>query len=320
MSEQNRFANYTPSSTPINGSNLTEADSLIFAELAYIRPSEGSAVYNQVSNGSMNLQDYAKAMYDELTTNGTPKNSSDADKVAMLKTIAESDRYKNCTVSNYRSVNTVSDDPGTMEQWGAVTVELNDSQNTAVLAYRGTDGTKEGWDEDWLLGYENGTNAQQDSAQYLADYANGNPDANIILTGHSKGGNDAIYSYMNSDQGVRDQVSHVYNYDGPGVSYDTSEHPEYADAKAELNEKLDSYLPKDSVVGQALLDTGKRHYIDADGSDSAQSDVPIMSEHDAYTWHLNEDGTFEEVDQSALSQYLNNVLDDTLQNRQAPLH
>ena len=47
-----------------------------------------------------------------------------------------------------------------------------------------------------------GTNAQILSAEYLKQV-----DAtNIYMTGHSKGGNDAIAGYMMSDSDIRDSI------------------------------------------------------------------------------------------------------------------
>ena len=363
MKESCRFDEYNNvSEEPITGSNMTEVDSLYFAELSYIRfedidkleedSDEIQESVDEIRAITDGIQDRYGSQSDPLggpahivrqndelekvieekggtkgwVYDGMPLSEyaelalaveTDPSKVAMLETLATDPRYEKCTISLCESEfcpggnhDEHSDCESEGVQWAAITVSFNDPENTSVISFRGTDSTEIGWAEDFEMAFEDETDAQRLSAEYLADYAENNPNTQIILTGHSKGGNDAIYAYLASEKTVREQVKHVYNFDGPGVSEKVAAH--YAQAYGELGGKMDSYLPQDSVIGLLLKDhPGKVHFVESDGI-SSQTDPGIFAEHDAFSWKITENGNFKEVEQSDISKFINEVLDEAL--------
>lgn len=324
-----RFDEYVSTNTePISGSNMTEIDSLYFAELSYCKfEGDEYTKFHIDSKGliydGMPLREYAEVLL-------AAQIETEPSKVAMLNAIASSERYSECSISmpeaKFCPGNCTNKNCVDGVQWAAITIEFNDKDNTSVIAYRGTDGTEQGWLEDFEMAYSPQTDAQHLSADYLARYAAENPDANIILTGHSKGGNDAIYAYLANEESVRNQVDHVYNFDGPGVLIENVS--SYSEAYAELdNGKLDSYIPQDSVIGRLLQDhPGNVHFVYSDGimqvidtevgsetyGQVIDHVIPILGEHDAFSWYVTEDGSFRQAEETPLSSFLNNVLDDTV--------
>ena len=81
-------------------------------------------------------------------------------------------------------------------QFAAVTYRL--PSGMLVVAFRGTDDSLVGWKEDFNMAFQYPVPAQVTAADYLARVAALWKDAPIVLTGHSKGGNLAVYAAMNA--------------------------------------------------------------------------------------------------------------------------
>ncbi len=86
-------------------------------------------------------------------------------------------------------------------------VDKNDP-DTAIVAFKGTDGYEEWVDDVDGLGVTD-TVCQKQALEYV----NGQPYSHIITTGHSKGGNKAMYSAVLSDK-----VDRCVSLDGQGFS------------------------------------------------------------------------------------------------------
>lgn len=292
MSSASGISEYVQSNgQTLNAGNYNEMDALTLASLSYI---EFEKVYPDYQDRSVSVSQFAKdALASNISLSKTQRQ--------MLDALAESDRYSECCIHNMEAENTSS-------QWAAMTVDINDGSNTSIIAARGTDGTTLGWNEDFQLAYDDdGTEAQKLMAEYLQ-----NSDAgNIFLTGHSKGGNNVVSAYVMADSTVRDRVVHIDNFDGPGVNDEFRE--QFREGYAELEGKLDNYYPQDSVIGLLLNDNpGEEHFVYCEQSEEYKS-MWILAEHDPYAWHVNEDKTaLQSTDQSRLSDALNRILDNTL--------
>lgn len=285
MAEGGDIGSYIASNkTKLTEDNYTQMDSFVFSELAYMKLEklEGSGKSYTVSKAADLL---LKA-----------ENNSNPDRVAFLESLKNSERYKDCVIRNIQTENTNS-------QWAALTVDFNKEGTASAIAFRGTNGTTLGWEEDFQLYYDiDGTEAQRLSTEYLK-----NSDSDrIILTGHSKGGNDAISAYVSNDQPVREKVVRIDNFDGPGVN------PEYrlinGNGYKELGDKLYSYYPEDSVVGQLLIDKpGHSLFIPTDTKGHTEG-YWIFDSHDPFSWRI-ENGEFVQGQQSYISIILDDLVD-----------
>ena len=104
-------------------------------------------------------------------------------------------------------------DGGAQTQFAAVTFRL--PSGTLVVAFRGTDDSLVGWKEDFNMAFQYPVPAQVSAAEYLKKVAS-LWDGPILLTGHSKGGNLAVYAAMNAEDEIKDRVERIYSLDGPG--------------------------------------------------------------------------------------------------------
>ncbi len=286
---------------------FNSTDGLVLAELGYIHWDEIGIDYP--SDNSLTLREALSKL------DSNYRKSLSGDFQELLSVIEESDRFGNMDVSNFFVQKTTEADVDSLEdleQFSAVTFTYRDENGNMqnYVSYRGTDGTLEGWCEDFNMAYDTMTEAQKRSVWYL-NYIAGKLDGDIRVGGHSKGGNDAMYSYLFCDENVRKRIVKVHNYDGPGMTEGIC----FVDDDGNII-KLDSIVyqqmldllkgsavcPYDSIIGQ-LLNENDFVFVNTDRA--------MLLDHDAFSWKLNPDtGEFEIREQSSFSKYLDEVLDD----------
>lgn len=145
--------------------------------------------------------------------------------------------------------------------------------------------------------------AQQQAVDYLHQVA-GHTAAPIIMLGHSKGGNLAVYAAAFCQPQAQDRLQRVYTFDGPGLSRADATSPGYL----RVAERIHSYLPQNSVVGVLLHQHKPFHVV--------RSKAISLFQHDAYSWVV-EQAQPRFVREAALtrhSQMLDNVLDQWLED------
>ena len=158
-------------------------------------------------------------------------------------------------------------------QFGAATFILPDG--TLVIPFRGTDDTLIGWKEDLDILAKKGIPSHQLAVDYLEEAAK-KFDGDIIVCGHSKGGNVALYAALNCSKEVRSRIKLLYNNDGPGFCdyslFDT-------EGYRELFPKYRHFIPHSSLVGVLLSHD--------DDYEVVRSDKLLgVNQHDLKTWQI----------------------------------
>ena len=191
--------------------------------------------------------------------------------VEMME-MARSKRYGDIKMTYAKSV--FSEEPAI--QFGAATLILPDGTN--VILFRGTDDTFAGWIEDLDIYTKKGIPSHQLAVDYINSAAE-KFDGDIIVCGHSKGGNVALYGAMYCDEKAKSRIKAIYNNDGPGFhSFDYINSREYK----ELLPKYKHYIPNSSLVGVLLAH-------DDDYTVVKSSRLLGPMQHDIATWQI--DGT-----------------------------
>ena len=95
-------------------------------------------------------------------------------------------------------------------QFGAGTFLLPDG--TAVIVFRGTDDSVTGWHEDLDLFLHHGMQSYPLAVQYVKDVAAQFP-GDLIICGHSKGGNVALYAALQVEKEIRDRILLAHDFD-----------------------------------------------------------------------------------------------------------
>ena len=242
---------------------FNEVDALVFAQLAYYDYSifEDGITLREIANNKKVL----KAT--DL------KNLIGKDDERMFNVAIVSKRYRDCIVKWHVS----KLDRASAMQFSATTFII--SKKRAVIAYRGTDGTVVGWNEDMNMTYMFPIPGQVEAQRYINDVLGKIKCNDIIVVGHSKGGNIAVYASVMARKDLQDNISAVYNFDGPGfidAFY-------YLDAFAKIKDKIHKYIPEQSSVGRMMK--AYNDYI------VIKSDMTYAMQHWAHSW-LIEDNHF----------------------------
>lgn len=187
--------------------------------------------------------------------------------VPMVRRLPETARFGPLHVGDF--VNSVN--PDLDEQFSALTVALPDG--TRVVTFRGTDDTIVAWKEDFLISVEDIIPAQKHAESYLMREAALGPGP-LIVAGHSKGGNLAVYAALRSAPDVQDRIQAVYNFDGPGFRQDLSGTPEYA----RIRPKLHTVVPQHAMVSKLLYHENACTIV--------KSDQSGMAAHDGFRWEV----------------------------------
>ena len=159
---------------------------------------------------------------------------------------------------------------------------------TLVVAFRGTDDSLVGWKEDFNMAFQYPVPAQVTAADYLARVAALWQNVPIVLTGHSKGGNLAVYAAMNAGDDVKDRIERIYSLDGPGFPEAVVNSFEYAS----VSDRIVKIVPDSSVVGM-VLETPERCIV-------VKSDVEGIMQHFVFSWQMH-GGEFDKVEDVASS-------------------
>ena len=156
----------------------------------------------------------------------------------LIKALKDSKRFNEGKIFYYL------EETNTDSQFGALTFRL---PHMCYVAFEGTDSNISGWKEDFELIYKYPTISQTKAKNYLNETLTF-LDRNVIIGGHSKGGNLAMYAYMNSNKNIKKRIINVYNFDGPGFLDNIINSEPYQ----EMLPKLKMYVPEQSIFGMIL--------------------------------------------------------------------
>lgn len=221
---------------PFEQDGINVVDALIFSTLTYINYPDCDDKYRSFKaayDGWLDVDDDDKYR-------GLPIMRGKTEELAGL--MGDAERYKDVRITRYVEI---SDD--TLEkQFSAMTFILPDS--SLFIAFRGTDSTLVGWKEDFNMAIVDGTPSQLEATEYVENVAKEYPNVQLILGGHSKGGNLAVWAAVHMSEDVKSRIKIVFNFDAPGLSKVVSESDEYQSIK----HKILTVVPHDSVVGMIM--------------------------------------------------------------------
>lgn len=186
----------------------------------------------------------------------------------LFPAMAKSKRFGELRVVDYRN----KLDPEQEKQFSVVTIQMSD--NTILISYRGTDNTIIGWKEDLNMSFKPQVASQLDSVHYLETIAKKYPKKLIRITGHSKGGNLAVYAPTFVLPKIQNRILAIYNNDGPGFDEKIIQTENYQ----KIIPKVHTIIPQTSIIGRLLNHQEKYMIIKS-------TQVGIM-QHDLYTWQL----------------------------------
>lgn len=187
------------------------------------------------------------------------------DATNLLMYIKDTKRYQNCYLYNY--VYDISNDV----QFSVISIEYQ--KNKVYVSYEGTNALISGWKENFVLSYAYPTESHKKAIEYLnKNYTFSNKQ--LIIGGHSKGGNLALVASMNANLLVRLKITKIYNIDGPGLLEEQYNSIRYK----KILPKYEHIIPNESVVGIILHN---------DNTKVINSLVGGLLAHDIIYWKIN---------------------------------
>ena len=264
---------------------FSEIDALVLTELEYLPlekvvPSdENGENFVTVKEIAEYMKEHKKQLFDENPMMMTPERHE------VSQIIADAPRFQ-----SMKFFGVVSEwDKDTTKQFAAITVEVE--PGVRLVIFRGTDDTLIGWKEDFLMTYSPLVAAQTDAKEYLAKQAS-LWDGDLMVSGHSKGGNLALYAAATQEEDVQLRIVDIFCFDSPGLYRSVLETKGYQN----IVPLAMRYIPQDALVG-LMLESEVPYVI-------VKSDAVGAMQHSAMTWGI-EDGQFIKVDKLTKNSLLN---------------
>lgn len=188
----------------------------------------------------------------------------------LLEEMVLGARFRGTKVAHFKEVF----DKEKVQQFAALVFLLPDGSK--YVSFRGTDPSITGWKEDFLMSFTAETAGAREAVSYLNQVA-ACMDGALILGGHSKGGNFAMYAASFCEKAIKKRIARIYNNDGPGFREEIIG----TEAYQELLPKITSIVPQTSIIGQLLSNRAEQIVV--------KSSAVGIFQHDVTTWEVTKD-------------------------------
>lgn len=242
---------------PLETAAFNEVDGVILARFSYLP-------FEDIPLGSV-----GQVCERLLSAPETAEKVLISDDLRLLKALSQCPRYQNMELFGCEQ----KLDLQTQTQFAALTIRL--AEGLDYVVYRGTDNTLVGWKEDFNMCF-GPVPSQTLAVEYLNRVGSLCP-RKIIVGGHSKGGNLAVFAAAFCHADVQQRISGVYNFDGPGFHDDILEKEGYRS----ICSRVKTFVPQSSVVGMML--GHQETYVIVHSGESG------LLQHDVYSWEMERD-------------------------------
>lgn len=247
--------------------SFNEVDSLVLSQLSYLNFEGLVPCFGSEGSPVMIAEIGRKVLREKLFIQSVGGRNNRK----FFHALETSKRFSEIALSDY--INIV--ERKSEKQFSAITCHLG--QQTLYIAYRGTDQYLVSWKEDFNMMYKGPVPAQLDALQYLEGIGERFA-GKIILGGHSKGGNLAVYSAIYCAKEIRERLEAIYNHDGPGLRTEVYQEEIYR----QLKHKIYKTIPQTSFVGMLLYQQEEAKII--------HSDAKGLLQHDPFSWRVEGTG------------------------------
>lgn len=268
---------------------LNKIDALILAQLSYTNV-EG-LVSSDFSN-PISLEKLSK-IYSESPDYESNRNTIYYRKKRtseLLISAGNCKRFSEVRVCGFKQII----DEEKQEQFAAMVFLM---QNTAVVAFVGTDDTLVGWKEDFILSFSPHIPSHKDGLDYFEKAAAFFKE-NLVIVGHSKGGNIAVNTAVNCNKEYQDRITNIYNFDGPGFDKAFFQKKSFKN----IEDRLISVYPAYSIVGMIF-----HHQKNFEITKSAGV---ALNQHKAHLWEICGADFVHEMDFTPQSRIFHESLND----------
>lgn len=270
---------------------FSPVDSLVLSQFSYIR---FSALLSPLSSErkTLRIRELLQSEHFQDMFYGVRDIESNK---RLLFALAASPRYRTIEVGYYVDEFECKQE----KQFAAMTFFF--AENQAYIAFRGTDATFIGWKEDFNMAFISPVPAQEEALSYLEMVGN-HYTGRLLVGGHSKGGNLAVYASINAPSELQDRIQQVFSHDGPGFKDKVFD----SEGFKRMSAKIHRTLPQSSLIGMLMENQGSYQVV-------ASNRFGLM-QHDPFSWKI-EHGEFCILSHiSASAQFADRTLNDWLEN------
>lgn len=249
---------------PFSVDGLREADALVLCMLSYydLKPMWAD------HEGPIHLRDCQKLI--DAGPVPVMLAGKDMNYQEIFAQAVASRRFGDLLISDY--VDQIRDEPPM--QFAALC--FHDESGISFLAYRGTDDSLAGWEEDFMIGFMR-TEAQVLALRYAEAHLT--TGRRWYMGGHSKGGNLALFVACSLQQPVLELLERIFILDGPGLCEEVMD----ISGMKRIDSRSTRIIPRFSVIGKLF---------EPQITDSriVRSNASGMTQHSLATWGIDHGG------------------------------
>ncbi|MCQ2510122.1 MAG: DUF2974 domain-containing protein [Lachnospiraceae bacterium] len=283
---------------------FNEVDSLIFSWLTYLHIPEEilpkCPLYDPETHensiftdtDSCLIRDFVRAEYlpEMLTEIWSPEETAE-----LLYALALSPRFEMIRLCFRREE--LAHKIG--KQFSAMTFQI--APGLTYIAFKGTDKTLTGWEENFRLCLKDPVPSQTLAAEYLSSVGEIFR-GTLLVGGHSKGGNLAVFASANCLPEVQDRIQLIFTHDGPGFLKEDLEKEGFK----RIQPRIRKTAPQFSIFGMLMRQETEPKII--------YSYEHGIMQHNATSWKTEGYGFSEYRYPSPVSQTIKNKLNNWIES------
>jgi len=274
-------------------------DNIVFSQLSYL-PMEG-IVPGPNDNKTITVEELAAkhAAMQKDNPSGLSNDIAVNDAISVINAIGSAPRYKHCRLFGFTN-NIDLDQEKQFAAYCAIIGRKHLSKKMLVV-YRGTDMTLVGWKESFNMSFIASVPSQKEAVSYLEKISR-RYFYPLIIAGHSKGGNLAIYASAFCGELIRRRITAIYSNDAPGFHKEVIKSRGYR----AICSRIQSFIPQSSLVGM-LFEHGETPMV-------VKSDANGPMQHSLCSWEVTYNNMVDGGGLTPQSRFINNTISEWINN------
>jgi hypothetical protein len=268
-------------------------DNIIFSQLSYLPMDE--IVPGPNERGWITVEELAAkyAVMQQDNPEGLSRDITVNDAISVINAIGSAPRYKDCRLFGF----TNNIDLDQEKQFAAYCVIIGRKRlsRKMLVVYRGTDMTLIGWKESFNMSFITSVPSQKEAVSYLEKISRRflYP---LIIAGHSKGGNLAIYASAFCGKLIRRRITVIYSNDAPGFHKEVIQSNGYQ----AICPRIRAFIPQSSLVGM-LFEHGETPMV-------IKSDASGPMQHDLCSWEVTYNNMVDAGELTPQSRFIDKII------------
>jgi hypothetical protein len=268
-------------------------DNVVFSQLSYL-PMEGT-VPGPNEHSYVTIEDLAAKYAEKQQDNpsGLTNDITVNEAISVINAIGSAPRYKNCKLFAF----TNNIDLDQEKQFAAYCVIIGKKylSRKMLVVYRGTDMTLIGWKESLNMSFITSIPSQKEAVSYL-EKTSRRFSYPLIIAGHSKGGNLAIYASAFCSNHIRKRIAAIYSNDAPGFHKQVIQSAGYQ----AICPLIHSFIPQSSLIGM-LFEHGETPMV-------IKSTANGPMQHSLCTWEVTYNNMVDAGELTEQSRFIDRII------------